>query len=268
MKVEKLLPTSGSRCVGVLVGSREVCEGVHLLDFRLESEEPPADLPVPGQFYQFDCGGGREHLLPRPLSVHQVVAPDRGEKVLRFLVEVAGWGTGRLCTTGTGERLRMLGPLGNGFDSKIKGRPLLLAGGVGVAPLYFLASEFDMEGREYDMAAGFRTAGDYYSRLSELDRDILVFTEDGEIGRRGMVSDCLGDILNDESVVYCCGPDEMMMVVSAACEDRGITCFVSLNASMACGAGICRGCVREGRSRNLCVCTEGPVFDSREVLWR
>ena len=263
--------TNGILCTGTLLGREEVAPGIHLLEFGLRAPQgvsPP--MPRPGQFYQVKCGDGPEHMLRRPLSAHGADGTE-GEVRLKFLVEVVGWGTGRLCALEQGESASMLGPLGNGFAiRKDSGKHLLVAGGIGVAPLYFLAREMEKSGFEYDMLAGFKSGERYYRPLDDLSGGVEVYTEDGTVGGRGVVSAAVsGHLERGYEAVYTCGPEAMMSDVAATCEGAMVPCQVSLDARMACGIGVCRGCAKEGiGGRSLCVCADGPVFDSHEVLWR
>ncbi|MBK5092261.1 MAG: dihydroorotate dehydrogenase electron transfer subunit [Actinobacteria bacterium] len=250
-----------------LVSRQKVSRNTHILDFEIDGT---TNTPGPGQFYHVDCGGGREHLLRRPLGVHGMTAPEKGAARVRLMVEVVGWGTQRLCALEPGAEVGLMGPLGRGFTPPDGGRALLVSGGIGLAPLFFLASEMDKEGSDYDFLAGFRTGDDYYPALSDLKGNIEVFTDDGTVGAKGVVSEgAVRHIGNgDYSAVFACGPEAMMEAVADACEGSGVSCQVSLTSRMACGLGFCRSCVKEGRDgRNLCVCTEGPVFDSRDVKW-
>jgi dihydroorotate dehydrogenase electron transfer subunit len=213
---EALLPATGILCAGTLLARQEVARGIHVMEFGLQTSQrvsPP--VPRPGQFYQVKCADSPEHILRRPLSAHGADATD-GEVRVRFLVEVVGWGTGRLSGLAQGERVSVLGPLGNGFTiGRGRGRHLIVAGGIGVAPLYFLAREMERSAVEYDLLAGFDRGDRRFTPLAQ------------------------------------------------------VPCQVSLDARMACGIGVCRGCVKEQTGGgSLCVCADGPVFDSREVLWR
>lgn len=248
----------------VLLRHDDVAAGIHVLTLEIHGEVP---VPVPGQFYQVDCGGGREHLLPRPIGVHDARA-QAGGVTLSMMIEVVGWGTARLCSLESGETVRMLGPLGRGFTPPGDGRSLIVAGGAGFAPLHFLASVMDKEGWEYDLMAGITTRDKYVPALATLKGAVEVYSDDGTMGTKGLVCDAAASRLqrNGYSKVYACGPEPMMAVVARAAEARGVPCEVSLDSRMACGIGACRGCVKAGASgSNLCVCTEGPVFDSQEV---
>ena len=209
-------------------------------------------------------------MLPRPLSVHGVTRWDDEVAVLRFLVEAVGWGTGRLCSLANGDEVGLLGPLGRGFSLAEDGKALLVAGGMGIAPLFFLASEMDHNDKEYDLLAGFRSARQSYRPLSGLEGGVEVYTDDGSLGNMGMVSEGAEGRLERGaySAVYACGPQAMMAVVAGISQEAGVPCQVSLASRMGCGIGACRGCVKEGRGGgNLCVCTDGPVFESHKVVW-
>lgn len=261
--------TRGALCECSLIGREESGAGVFLLEFEVEPGGGTPEAPSPGQFYQVRCGSGREHMLRRPLSAHGF-ALESGRQKVSFLVEAAGWGTEKLCSLAPGERVSMLGPLGRGFVLDGVGKALLIAGGIGVAPLFFLAREMERAGVAYDLLAGFNTGEKYYKPLDDLAGSVVACTEDGSLGKCGLVCDGMaGYLARGYDAVYACGPEAMMSEAAGACEEAGIPCQVSLDSRMACGIGACRGCVRQGTDgSNLCVCSQGPVFDSRNVSWR
>lgn len=243
----------------------EIAERIHVVILSLKDS---GRLPSPGQFYQVDCGGGREHILPRPIGVMD--AGTDGERVtIAFLVEAVGWGTERICSLTAGDGLRMLGPLGNGFSDPGEETPLVVAGGAGLAPLHYLATTWDKEGRGYDLMVGVSTKSKHLPIVDTLRGEVEIFSDDGTIGNKGIVCNIARPRidLGGYGKVYTCGPEPMMAVVAEAAEERGVPCEVSLDARMACGIGACRGCVKDGREGKVCVCTDGPVFDSRKVLF-
>jgi dihydroorotate dehydrogenase electron transfer subunit len=252
-------------CGAVVTRTDEVARGIRVIALEIPQDVP---APSPGQFYQVDCGGGREHILPRPIGAFDA-RQSNGVLSLAFLVEAVGWGTETLCSLVPGDSIRILGPLGHGFGAA-DGKALIVAGGVGLAPLHVLASEMDKAGEPYVLLAGVASKDRCVAPLSTLTGDVRVFSDDGTIGERGLVCDAAGPCLDDGDFgkVYTCGPEAMMAVVAAAAEARGVACEVSLDSRMACGIGACRGCVKAGAGgKNLCVCTDGPVFDSRAVKW-
>lgn len=243
----------------------EVGRDIKVLALEIKGDP---EAPQPGQFYLVDCDGGREHLLPRPIGAFDARATG-GVLALSFVVESVGWGTARLCSLVHGDEIRMLGPLGRGFTPP-DGNVLLVGGGVGLAPLHFLAMSMDREGRPYTLLAGVKTKEKYISALAAVSGEVEVVSDDGSIGSKGFACDYTGPRLDAGvfSRVYTCGPEPMMAVVAREAEARGVPCEVSLDSRMACGIGTCRGCVKEGAAgKNLCVCTDGPVFDSRDVTW-
>jgi dihydroorotate dehydrogenase electron transfer subunit len=247
--------------------SEEVARGIKVITLQVLTDVP---VPVPGQFYQVDCGGGREHILPRPVAALDARASD-GILSLAFMVEAVGWGTERLCALAEGDNITVLGPLGRGFRAHDSGKALIVAGGIGFAPLHFLASTMDREGRSYLMLAGVSTRDKYPAPLATLSGDVEVFSDDGSIGETGLVCHHAAFKLDsgEFAKVFTCGPEEMMSVVARSAEERGVSCEVSLDSRMACGIGACRGCVKPGASgKNICVCTDGPVFNSRDVGWK
>ena len=255
---------------GILLKREQVARGIHILEFELAHGGGGAPPPLPGQFYNIDCGGGREHLLRRPISAHGRSGFAEGEPKIRFVVEESGWGTRSLCSRMPEDLVSLFGPLGRGFEIPPDGKPLLVAGGLGLAPIFFAARELDRARADYDLLAGFSIGERYYRVLGDLYGNIQVYTEDGMVGVKGMVSDGAAERLEagEYSVVLTCGPEAMMEAVAGHAERAGVPCQASLASRMACGVGACRGCVREGKAgRNLCVCTDGPVFDSREVVW-
>jgi dihydroorotate dehydrogenase electron transfer subunit len=186
------------------------------------------------------------------------------------MVERVGWGTDRLCALAPGDEIRLLGPLGRGFSPPGEGKTLIVGGGVGLAPLHFLAASMDRMGRPYVFLAGVTSRNKYVPALAAMNGEVEIISDDGSIGTLGLVCDSTGPRLDREGFarVCTCGPEPMMASVAREAEVRGVPCEVSLDSRMACGIGACRGCVKAGSGgRNLCVCTDGPVFDSRDVLW-
>lgn len=225
----------------------------------------------PGQFVHLRCGEGIDPFLRRPLSIAGV---DRGEGLVRFLYQVKGEGTRWLARRRAGDRLDVIGPLGNGFEAFSQpgqpGSAILVAGGIGVAPLLFLAQEMQFQQycreRAQQVGAGTslrpvallgaRTAGLLLGakELEEMGCQVLVATEDGSAGFHGLVTELLERTLEDhladhsqnpgdgEVAVYACGPRPMLAAVARLCQQYHLPGWVSLEERMACGLGACRGC--------------------------
>jgi dihydroorotate dehydrogenase electron transfer subunit len=227
----------------------------------------------PGQFYMVRGDWGADPLLGRPLSI---LGDEPESGTLRFLLKVFGRGSRRLYGLEPGEKLFALGPLGRPFprDPVANNRPgLLVGGGVGVPPLVYLAQIFVKEGRPFRFLQGARTAQDLLclEELSALGVGPELATEDGSCGERGPVTAPLQRHLEASSpVVYACGPEGMLKAVAGLCRGRA-RCYLSLEARMGCGYGVCLGCVipvkRGGAMVYERVCQEGPVFEGEAVLW-
>lgn len=230
----------------------------------------PADgsiLPgmLPGQFVEVAVETPGV-LLRRPISINDV---DRQANILTLLVRNAGRGTSALIDMKAGERLNLLLPLGNGFstDAPEGSRLILIGGGVGVAPLLYLGKILKEKGFEPEFLLGARTAADLLS-LDDFKAvgKVHVCTEDGSDGVKGFVTahPCLSE---KATRYYCCGPAPMMKAVAKAARQNGVDCEVSLENMMACGLGACLCCVEKTVKGNVCVCTEGPVFNINDLTW-
>lgn len=219
-----------------------------------------AALARPGQFAMVTVPDGLV-FLRRPLSLARV----RDDRV-SLLVEARGRGSGRLAALEVGDSLDIAGPLGSSFPVEGVTRALLVGGGIGCAPLQYLADVLVAAGAEVAFAAGFRD-GPAARLAGLLDVPTLhVATEDGSLGRRGTVVE-LAQRLDPapDTVVYACGPTAMLAAVQAWCGREGLSGWASLEAHMACGTGSCHGCVVETARGRQRVCSEGPVFALGEV---
>ncbi len=219
--------------------------------------------PQAGQFYMLAAGarwGGGEAerpFLPRAFSVLR--AP-RATQELQFLIEDVGPGTRRLCELGPGDELWLTGPLGAGFRPPGGDRrPLLVGGGVGIAPLAIWQDEL---GPAAVVLLGFRDAG--HAAGAVLLAGAQVATDDGSIGHHGLVTELLHDELGggQAAEVYACGPPAMLEAVRAVCAERAVPGQLALEAGMACGFGACFGCVVPTKHGSVRLCVEGPVLDA------
>ena len=219
-----------------------------------------------GQFVNVKVEDSPSTFLRRPISVHDV---EREKGLLYLMVKIAGKGTARLATLKEGDNLNIVLPLGNSFTIPSgRDRCLLVGGGVGVAPLLYLGRKLKEAGHKPEFLLGARSAAD----LLELDDfaaigTVHVSTEDGSMGEHGLVthhSALEGNI----DTIYCCGPAPMMKAVASIARERAINCEVSLENMMACGLGACLCCVENTVKGNVCVCTEGPVFNINLLNWQ
>lgn len=233
---------------------------------ELESEHL-AHNAKPGQFVKIRCNQTSDPLLPRPFSIY-----DADDDRIKILYQVVGDGTKLLSQKRAGDEVDVLGPLGNGFpiDEKVvravREPPLLFAGGIGVAPLYFLARKL----REPPMLYFGAKNSEYLPIIEsfrKLGIKIHVATEDGSCGEKGMVT-CLNvGAVRESPMLYACGPWPMMKEIAKFCQKNNLTGQASLEKEMACGIGACLGCVVKIKGEYKRVCKEGPVFDMNEVDW-
>jgi len=232
----------------------------------------------PGQFVMLRAADwGSAPLLPRPMSLLSA-----GLEV-SMLVKVVGEGTRRLASAALGSSFTLLGPLGAPWVLPGAGeRAVLVAGGVGLPPLLFLAREIgasapDAKGdraRPFLLYGG-RTAADLpLTAEAQQSTELRVATEDGSRGTPGLVTallePALAEIARDgaRARLYACGPEPMMRAVAAKAAAHDVGCQVSLEARMACGYGVCLGCaVPRASGGYLYACTDGPCVDSREIEW-
>jgi dihydroorotate dehydrogenase electron transfer subunit len=231
----------------------------------LRAADPAGPDPEPGQFAMLASaerwGGGEDErpYLPRAFSIAR---RSRGES--HFLLEDVGPGSRRLCELGAGDGLWALGPLGRGFSPpQEERRPILVGGGVGIAPLAMLQDVLDVEST---VIVGFRDAA--RAAGAALLRDTRVATDDGSVGHRGPLTELLASELQRDShvTVYTCGPAAMLEAVRAMCAGASVPAQLALEAPMACGFGACFGCVVPKRAGGyLRVCVDGPVIDAHEL---
>jgi dihydroorotate dehydrogenase electron transfer subunit len=234
----------------------------------------PAD-PRPGQFYMLATeerwGGGADErpYLPRAFSHARArvdaAPPGAGAAgangvMLSFLLEDVGPGTERLARLVPGEGLAIVGPLGIGFRVPAEGAPpLLVGGGIGVAPLLCLFDELP----EARVLLGFRTAA-HAQAAALFGGTPEVVTDDGSVGRQAFVTEPLAAALDSDPAaeVFACGPPAMLEAVRALCAERGARAQLALESGMACGYGACFGCVVPTREGYLRLCVDGPVLDA------
>ena len=222
---------------------------------------------MPGQFAQLRVDGSKDTYLRRPISIHDL---DVSHNEISFLIQLVGDGTKALSRLEAGDNLNALLPLGNGFSMPCspQSRHLLVGGGVGTAPLLYLGREMLKMGARPSFLLGARSAS-YLLRVDEFEAlgDVYVTTEDGTRGEKGFVTQ--HSILEKENFdrISVCGPSPMMKAVARYAKQKGIPCEVSLENMMACGLGACLCCVEKTVKGNVCVCTEGPVFDVNELNW-
>jgi dihydroorotate dehydrogenase electron transfer subunit len=224
-----------------------------------------AEDVIPGQFvslYSRDAS----RLLPRPISICES-SPEEG--TIRLVYRIAGAGTSEFSKLIAGEKIEVLGPLGNGFPVKeyAESRVLLVGGGIGIPPLLSCARKLTNK----TFAVGYRSETYLLADL-ESEADVHVATEDGSLGTPGNVLDAIKADGVKADVIFSCGPKPMLRALKAYAAEVGIPCYVSMEERMACGIGACLACVCkttgiDGHSHvhNTRICKDGPVFLAEEV---
>jgi len=217
----------------------------------------------PGQFVTVSCGSGVT--LRRPLSIHRV---DNSNQ-LSILFAVVGNGTQWLSQRLKGETLDMLGPLGNGFSVDPDSQSLLLlAGGIGIAPLAFLAQQALAQKKSVTLLLGARTvAGLYPQQLLPDGINTFTVTEDGSDGIKGMITDILPEFESQADQIYACGPKAMYQAMAKKGQQTKKPIQISLEVRMGCGLGACYSCSIETEHGLKQVCHDGPVFNLDEINW-
>jgi len=261
-----------------IVRQRRIASGRFLIDIEVTGVTFKKALP--GQFVHVRIEDSCDPLLRRPLSIHDV-APARKGAVLKIVYEVAGKGTQLLSEKAPSSPVDILGPLGHGFDMKALGRAqqvILVAGGMGAAPLYFLAKKLvhgpasRVHGKPV-LLIGAKTRKHLVGEkaFKDLGCRVVVATDDGSKGHKGLVTELLGERLSTAdrglSTICACGPKPMLAVVAAVTAAHDTLTYVSLEEFMGCGLGACLGCVIKTTSGYQRICHDGPVFNARDIIW-
>ena len=245
-------------------------------DFSLLELEWPAQWPdpLPGQFVMVRTREGTDPLWRRPLGVHDF-RRTRGRAALSLLFQVVGPTTRDLAGLGRGDTVDLLGPHGRGFTLEA-GEHWLVAGGRGIAPLFYLARLARGIPLPCRVMVGGRSAG-HVLRAGDLERlgcRVDIATDDGSRGKRGLVTGILERELARLSprrraglLVSACGPHGMLAAVAALADRHGVSARVSVDPLMACGRGLCLGCTVPAREGYRLACQHGPVFDARDLAW-
>jgi dihydroorotate dehydrogenase electron transfer subunit len=254
-------PNQLKQVLATVISNIELMPGHHVI--RVEAPDIAAEAR-PGQFVTISCG--RELILRRPLSIHRV------DKTNQFsiLFAVVGAGTHWLSRRRKGEKLDLLGPLGNGFSVEPTSKKILLAaGGIGIAPLVFLAQKALRNGKLVNLLLGARTKEVLYPKeLLPEGIETLLTTEDGSDGEKGKVTDILPKYVDWADQVYACGPLAMYQSIAKQSKQWRIKSpiQISLEVRIGCGIGACFGCSIKTKKGMKQVCRDGPVFNLDEVL--
>lgn len=252
---------------GEIIANKEVGPDTWRMDIRAPKVTAAAQ---PGQFVMVSVGQETtDPLLRRPLSIHQAE-----NDVLTLLYRIVGKGTRLMSFMKSGEEVSLLGPLGEGFQIKADQHHCLVGGGLGVAPLLFLAKAIRRQ--HPDEKLTILLGGRSRDELLALDEFkelalVLVATDDGSHGMQGLVTDLLAKEIQGDATLYTCGPTPMMKGVARLARERKWPCQVSLETMMACGMGACLGCtveragLDETEKKYVHVCKDGPVFEASKI---
>lgn len=250
----------------VVVGKILANEAINANVKRMVIEAPQiAEAAQPGQFVHVKKPDS-VNFLRRPFSIADA---DRENGTITLIYRIVGKGTAEYAAMKVGEAFSILGPIGNGFALK-DGRPLLIGGGVGIAPLIYLSRQ--LKDQKPILLIGGKNKDEVFweKYLQEFADKIYITTDDGSVGFKGFTVQLLPQILAENNIehIYTCGPNIMMEGVAKLAHEHDIDCQVSLEKRMACGIGVCLGCTFESKltGKRRKVCTEGPVFASKEVF--
>lgn len=233
---------------------------------KIETTGENARMPVPGQFFMLRSVKSQQ-LLARPISVFHAEETPHGVETT-FLILLKGKGTKELCDLEADDKVQILGPLGNVFprpavsNGSTSTKVLIIGGGIGVAPVAGFAES--LPEKTYDFIASFKSGS--YGLENIKPENLTVTTDDGSVGVKGMVTaaiDAAKIKAAGYSAVYACGPAPMLNYIKTVSEEAGVQCWLSMEARMACGVGVCLGCVIPTTEGNLRCCKDGPVFDSK-----
>jgi dihydroorotate dehydrogenase electron transfer subunit len=246
-----------------VVSNRSLGYGHYLLEC-----ESPAELnSSAGQFLQLYLGEGRQ-FLRRPFSLFE-----QSGRILKILYKIRGSITAQLSQVQKGELLNFIGPLGNEFPLPECRDVVLISGGTGFAPLYFLAKS-KLRTKKYKLrfliAAQGKEAKIFGQFAEELGAEVSVATEDGSVGRKGNVLVLLDQLSKEslqEEVIFSAGPLQMLKKIYSFSERQKMKSFFSLEAHFACGLGFCWGCCIGSKKGPLRVCKDGPVFEGDSIIW-
>ena len=275
------MPHKNSMMSGRIIFNREIVKDHFLMSLKVSgdfsSAEPSFQEVSPGQFVMLRVKGDEFPFLGRPMSIYSLY-PGTSGLIIELLYRVVGKGTHVISRLKPDEEIYILGPLGRGFDIfPYCSCVILIAGGVGIAPLSFLGKHYRRDtvnnppkiicyvgAQRSDLLVGL-------DRMEEICSDIRISTDDGSRGYHGLVTELFQQDItsynNSDLVVYSCGPSPMIKKLAEILRNQPVPCQVSVEERMACGVGACLGCAISVKSGYRRVCKDGPVFDIHEIVW-
>ncbi len=247
-----------------VVKAVRLSEGIYDIEVECKS----AGEARPGQFAMI-YPASKDTLLGRPISICEVK-----DGSIRFVFRVVGKGTKEFSELKAGDSVRIIAPLGNGYDTNAyKGKKVtVMGGGIGIPPMLELAKDLNKKGCEVSAVMGYRDNALFLKEDLEKYAKLYIATEDGSVGTKGNVLDAVRENAIKTDIICACGPMPMLRAIKRYASENGITAYISLEERMACGVGACLGCVcktteKDAHSHvnNARVCTEGPVFNAEDV---
>jgi dihydroorotate dehydrogenase electron transfer subunit len=233
------------------------------------SPEEKITTPKPGQFFMLSVDDGLDPLLKRPFSLHRWLGND-----FQILYRVVGKATGILKRKMPGNTVEVTGPLGNGFPVKSRSaKMILVAGGLGIAPIFSLAETISSEKPLMFLGAKNKDEVLCVDELRLKGLDPVITTDDGSLGKKGLITSKVKQFLSDHSSlitdysIYACGPKQMLKSLALLAEKFNTTAYIALEENMACGIGACLSCAVNTKKGFKRICKEGPVFKTEEIIW-
>jgi len=243
-----------------VISQEKLSEGI----FSMWIETATAKEAKPGQFISVYTRNDAK-LLPRPISICEI---NDDKTALRIVYRVAGSGTKEFSCYKEGDDITVLGPLGNGFPCGEE-KAILIGGGIGIPPMLQLAKSLNCD---KTIVVGYRDSNMFLNDELAGYGKVVIATEDGSVGTKGNVIDAIKAEDVEGSVIYACGPMQMLRGIKAYSKEKGIKAFISLEERMACGVGACLGCVCKSKEKddhskvnNKRICADGPVFNAEDV---
>lgn len=239
---------------GIIKNIREISNNVYSVDIFSKT----LDNIEPGEYISIFC---EKLTLRRPFSIS-----DFENNTITILIKKRGKGTEYLSNLKVGDEVEFSAPLGNTFKIEKK-KTLLVGAGIGVAPLFYLNKKLKKIGTETFFAAGFLNKSDIIGEFG------FVSTDDGSNGNKGSICDYIEQLIKSfmPEKIVACAPYPVLKFIAEMAKEHSIECEVAMEKVMACGIGICRGCVikvkKDGKNKNATVCKDGPVFNAAEVIW-
>jgi dihydroorotate dehydrogenase electron transfer subunit len=250
---------------GTVAKNRIVDESIHIIGLEVPGFNGIAE---PGQFAMLKADDGYDPFLRRPYSIFGC-----SEGSMDFLVKIVGAGSECIALKPEGSELTLLAPLGKGFSLAEKGQHIIVAGGMGIAPLWFLASTMQHRNVAFSLIFGEQTHSQLGHMVDARFENARLVTDDGSYGSRGLATETLSSLMDEhaeeEITVYGCGPGAMLERLADIVKEKGVRAYISLETRMACGLGVCLGCSvkKNDGSGYITVCRDGPVFNAEEVIW-